>query len=108
MSQSTIQPPTVAARPGKHELPDEARQKISNVKAIPEMPMILMPLLALLQKPADQVPIDEVVRLVSYDKTIAAQGAASKRVLLRPKLWCARALLHFVMGQRRVGRRIEN
>jgi HD-like signal output (HDOD) protein len=37
------------------------------------MPMILMPLLELLQKPVDQVPIDEVVRLVSYDKTIAAQ-----------------------------------
>jgi hypothetical protein len=108
MSHSSIQQPPQAVRPGGRELPEAARQKISNVKAIPEMPMILMPLLALLQKPADQVPIDEVVRLVSYDKTIAAQGAASKRVLLRPKLWCARALLHFVIGQRRVGRRIEN
>jgi len=73
MTQSTVPPPSADARTGKHELPEAARQKISNVKAIPAMPMILMPLLELLQKPADQVPIDEVVRLVSYDKTIAAQ-----------------------------------
>jgi HD-like signal output (HDOD) protein len=73
MSQSTIQPPPTANRAGKHELPESARQKISSVKAIPAMPMILMPLLELLQKPADEVPIEEVVRLVSYDKTIAAQ-----------------------------------
>jgi HD-like signal output (HDOD) protein len=73
MSQSTAQPPSVAAHSGKHELPEAARQKISNVKAIPAMPAILMPLLDLLQKPAEQVPIDEVVRLVSCDKTIAAQ-----------------------------------
>jgi HD-like signal output (HDOD) protein len=73
MSNSTMQPPTAGHTAGKHELPEAARQKISNVKAIPAMPMILMPLLELLQKPTDQVPIDEVVRLVSYDKTIAAQ-----------------------------------
>jgi HD-like signal output (HDOD) protein len=73
MSQPTIQSPSAGARRGRHELPESARQKISNVKAIPAMPMVLMPLLELLQKPADQVPIDEVVRLVSYDKTIAAQ-----------------------------------
>jgi HD-like signal output (HDOD) protein len=68
-----MQPPTAGHAAGKHELPEAARQKISSVKAIPAMPMILMPLLELLQKPTDQVPIDEVVRLVSYDKTIAAQ-----------------------------------
>ncbi len=73
MSHPTMPPPTSGSRTGQHELPEAARQKISNVKAIPAMPMILMPLLELLQKPADQVPIDEVVRLVSYDKTIAAQ-----------------------------------
>ena len=73
MSHSTLQPPTVGGRASRHELPEAARQKISNVKAIPAMPAILMPLLDLLQKPTDQVPIDEVVRLVSYDKTIAAQ-----------------------------------
>jgi HD-like signal output (HDOD) protein len=73
MSNSTLQPPTAGQSAGKHELPEAARQKISNVKAIPAMPAILMPLLELLQKPTDQVPVDEVVRLVSYDKTIAAQ-----------------------------------
>jgi HD-like signal output (HDOD) protein len=73
MSHPTIQPPTSGSRSGQHELPESARHKISSVKAIPAMPAILMPLLELLQKPADQVPIDEVVRLVSYDKTIAAQ-----------------------------------
>jgi HD-like signal output (HDOD) protein len=73
MSNSTMQPPRPPVTAGKHELPEAARQKISAVKAIPAMPMILMPLLELLQKPTDQVPIDEVVRLVSYDKTIAAQ-----------------------------------
>ena len=72
-SHPTMQPPSAGAQAGRHELPEAARQKISSVKAIPAMPMILMPLLELLQKPADQVPIDEVVRLVSYDKTIAAQ-----------------------------------
>ena len=73
MSNSTLQPPTTGQSAGKHELPEAARQKISSVKAIPAMPAILMPLLELLQKPTDQVPVDEVVRLVSYDKTIAAQ-----------------------------------
>jgi HD-like signal output (HDOD) protein len=73
MSHPTIQPPSSGARAGLHELPDAARQKISSVKAIPAMPAILMPLLELLQMPVEQVPIDEVVRLVSYDKTIAAQ-----------------------------------
>ncbi len=73
MSHPTMQPPSAGAQAGRHELPEAARRKISSVKAIPAMPMILMPLLELLQKPADQVPIDEVVRLVSYDKTIAAQ-----------------------------------
>ncbi len=72
MSQQTTQADAPVLN-RRHQLPPEASKKILALKAIPAMPMILLPLLELLQKPPDQISIDEVVRLVSYDKTIAAQ-----------------------------------
>lgn len=49
------------------------RERVSHIEATPAIPAVLLPLLKLLNMPADQVEVDEVARLVSYDQTIAAQ-----------------------------------
>ena len=40
---------------------------------MPAIPAVFLPLLEMLSDPAEEVKVDEVVRLVSYDNTIAAQ-----------------------------------
>jgi HD-like signal output (HDOD) protein len=52
---------------------DEIRPKIKALEAIPTVPAIVQPLASILQLPADQVDVERVVELVSYDSTIAAQ-----------------------------------
>jgi putative nucleotidyltransferase with HDIG domain len=49
------------------------RLKIKALEAMPTIPAIVQPLASMLQLPADQVDLDRVVELVSYDSTIAAQ-----------------------------------
>jgi HD-like signal output (HDOD) protein len=49
------------------------RERVSRIEATPAIPAVLLPLLKLLNMPADQVEMDEVARLVSYDQAIAAQ-----------------------------------
>jgi HD-like signal output (HDOD) protein len=49
------------------------RQKIEALQSMPAVPAIVLPLTAMLQLPSDQVNIEKVVELVSYDGTIAAQ-----------------------------------
>lgn len=49
------------------------RERVSRIQATPAIPAVLLPLLKILHMPADQVEIDEVSRLVSYDQAIAAQ-----------------------------------
>jgi len=51
----------------------QIRPQIEALNAIPSIPAIVLPLASLLQLPSDQVEIDKVVELVSYDGTIAAQ-----------------------------------
>jgi HD-like signal output (HDOD) protein len=52
---------------------ERIRPKIEALNAIPSIPAIILPLTSLLQAPPDQVDIDKVVELVSYDGSIAAQ-----------------------------------
>jgi HD-like signal output (HDOD) protein len=52
---------------------EQIRPKIEALDTIPTIPAIVMPLASLLQLPADQVNVEKVVELVSYDGTIAAQ-----------------------------------
>lgn len=49
------------------------RPKIKQLEDMPTIPTIVQPLAAMLQLPVEQVDIEKVVELVSYDSTIAAQ-----------------------------------
>jgi HD-like signal output (HDOD) protein len=54
-----------------HKL-EEIRPQVKALEAMPAVPAIVLPLTAMLQLPSDQVDVDKVVELVSYDGTIAA------------------------------------
>ena len=47
--------------------------RIKSLEAIPTVPAIVQPLISMLQLPAEEVKVEKVIELVSYDKTIAAQ-----------------------------------
>lgn len=49
------------------------RSRVESIEAMPAIPAIFLPLLELLNDPEKDVPLEEVVRLVAYDNTIAAQ-----------------------------------
>jgi len=49
------------------------RERVSRIEATPAIPAVLLPLLKILRMPADQVEMEAVARLVSYDHAIAAQ-----------------------------------
>ncbi len=49
------------------------RERVQRIEAMPAIPAVFLPLLRLLSNPSEDVAVDEVVRLVSYDNSIAAQ-----------------------------------
>jgi len=49
------------------------RERVAGIEAMPCIPAVFLPLLELLNAPPERVKLEEVVRLVSYDNTIAAQ-----------------------------------
>jgi len=49
------------------------RERVKSIETMPSIPTIFLPLLDLLSLPPERVKVDEVVKLVSYDNTIAAQ-----------------------------------
>jgi putative nucleotidyltransferase with HDIG domain len=49
------------------------RERVRNIETMPAIPAVFLPLLDMLNLPSDTVRLDEVVKLVSYDNTIAAQ-----------------------------------
>ncbi|MFZ3215003.1 MAG: HDOD domain-containing protein [Candidatus Acidiferrales bacterium] len=51
----------------------DIRERVSRIEVTPTIPAVLLPLLKLLKAPAETVNLEDVVRLVSYDNTIAAQ-----------------------------------
>lgn len=51
----------------------QIRERVKSIETMPSIPTIFLPLLDMLNLPPDLVKVDEVVRLISYDKTIAAQ-----------------------------------
>lgn len=51
----------------------ELRKRVEKLRALPSSPAVLKPLLELLRQPPDNIPLDRVVQLVSYEKTIVAQ-----------------------------------
>lgn len=49
------------------------RERVACIETMPAIPAVFLPLLKLLGNSSQEVEVDEVVRLVSYDNTIAAQ-----------------------------------
>ena len=49
------------------------REHVERIETMPAIPAVFLPLLKLLSGSAEQAKVDDVVRLVSYDNTIAAQ-----------------------------------
>jgi HD-like signal output (HDOD) protein len=49
------------------------RQRVDCIEITPSIPAVLLPLVHLIEAPADEVDLNEVVRLVSYDSSVAAQ-----------------------------------
>jgi putative nucleotidyltransferase with HDIG domain len=49
------------------------QDRVSCIDTMPSIPAVFLPLLELLNLPPENVKLDEIVKLVSYDNTIAAQ-----------------------------------
>jgi putative nucleotidyltransferase with HDIG domain len=49
------------------------RQRVQQIETMPAIPAVFLPLLKMLSSSTEEVKVDEVVRLVSYDNTIAGQ-----------------------------------
>jgi len=49
------------------------RERVQGIETMPAIPAVFLPLLKLLSSSGEEAKVDEVVRLVSYDNTIAAQ-----------------------------------
>ena len=49
------------------------RERVQRIETTPSIPTVFLPLLELLNAPPEDVKLEEVVKLVSYDNTIAAQ-----------------------------------
>jgi putative nucleotidyltransferase with HDIG domain len=49
------------------------QDRVSRIDTMPSIPAVFLPLLELLNLPPENVKLEEVVKLVSYDNTIAAQ-----------------------------------
>ena len=48
-------------------------ERVARIQTTPAIPMVLQPLLKMLATPPEDVDVNEIVRLISYDNTIAAQ-----------------------------------
>lgn len=71
----------------KTETLDRLRSRITSIDAMPAIPVILRPLLHCLDQPVEQIDMDRIVELVSYDKSIAAQclRMANSALFMRAK-----------------------
>jgi len=49
------------------------RERVRSIEAMPSIPAIFLPLLELMSSPSERVQLDDVVKLVSYDNSIAMQ-----------------------------------
>jgi HD-like signal output (HDOD) protein len=52
---------------------EEIRPRIKSLESMPTIPATIQPLLSMLRSPAEEVSVEKVVELVSYDSAIAAQ-----------------------------------
>lgn len=80
-------------------------ERVQSIETLPSIPAVLLPLMELLNAPPDKVNLDEVVKLVSYDNTIALQ---TLRIASSPLFGLAKApqsikAAVMTLGLRRVG-----
>ena len=54
-------------------LGEQLRQKLQSTRELPTLPAVLMPLLRQLDQPIEEQDIHKIVRLISQDKSLAAQ-----------------------------------
>jgi len=54
-------------------LAETIHERVRHIETMPAIPAVFLPLLKLLSSSGQDARVDEVVRLVSYDNTIAAQ-----------------------------------
>jgi putative nucleotidyltransferase with HDIG domain len=52
---------------------DMIRERVKRIETMPSIPAVFLPLLDLMNQPVERVKLEEVVKLVSYDNTIAVQ-----------------------------------
>src|SRR5579863_3122257 len=52
---------------------DQVRAKVKALDAIPSIPTVIQPLSAMLSQPPEQVNLEKLLKLTSYDSTITAQ-----------------------------------
>ena len=85
-------------------VPTTIRDRVQQVETMPAIPAVFLPLMKLLSNAAEDVKVDEVVRLVSYDSNIAGQclrvAASSLFGLAKPPESIKAAVL--TLGLRRV------
>jgi len=64
---------------------DHLRKQIERIDAMPAVPVILRPLLRCLDQPVEEIDVDRIVELISYDNSIAGQCArmANSALLVR-------------------------
>jgi HD-like signal output (HDOD) protein len=77
--------------------------RIKALDTLPAIPMIIQPLLSMLQLPPDQMDLEKVAQLVSYDKSIAVQclRMANSPLFGRRQVETVRSAL-IVLGMKRV------
>lgn len=82
---------------------DQIRPAITSLDAIPAIPAIVQPLASMLQLPVEQVDVEQVVQLVSYDSSIAAQclRVANSTLFGRRKVETVRSAI-VTLGLKRV------
>src|SRR5262249_47187846 len=51
----------------------ELRKRVERLRALPSSPAVLNPLLELLRQSPETIKLSELVKLISYEKTITAQ-----------------------------------
>src|SRR5690348_12460207 len=65
---------------------ESLRRKIRSIDSVPSMPVIIRPLLDMLQKPLEKLNVAEVVNLISCDKSLAVQCVRMANSPLFPRM----------------------
>ena len=55
------------------DITETIRERVRQIEVTPSIPAIFHPLLKLLNSPPDEVNLEEVIKVASYDSAIAAQ-----------------------------------